>query len=292
VRSRTMDARKGSAAISSLPVRTIVVLIAVCATLQLFAQVSPSRIEGAVALSHVVKRVEPVWPQDAANAGALVAADVVITVAGAVESVTVIVGPESLRPRLIAALKQWSFKPFQERGRPAKVVTMIEFVIADPVKDLEEKHTRDFQAASKKCDNELGSRLPTAETSCSVAVRLGGGLPSHRVLEISHAHSMYGLSLLIADKPAPALEQLETALRVRRERGPVSADADVADLLVGISRAHVRIGNLQKAEEVLREAVTTFERAIVALPSMRDRYQPRLDSARREHAELRRKMGR
>src|SRR5215471_8319025 len=83
---------------------------------------APMRIDSSVAMRQIVKRVDPVFPPDviAANPGAPFAADVVIKTDGTVESVTIVLGPPALHAAAIAALKQWTFKPFMNAGRPVR----------------------------------------------------------------------------------------------------------------------------------------------------------------------------
>src|SRR5688572_24623476 len=131
-------------------------------------QSSPLRIDTPVALKQVITRVEPVWPEGAvsANPGAVMAADVVVTAAGLVESVNVIVGPEALRPALITALKKWTFKPFLSGGHPSRFVTMVDFEIRNPDKEREDEAIVDFFAAEKECRRSVQMRLSDAVVTC------------------------------------------------------------------------------------------------------------------------------
>src|SRR5688572_25478014 len=243
-------------------------------------QPAPVRIDTPVALKQIVTRVEPVWPPGAVNAnpGAVMAADVVVTAAGTVESVNVITGPEAFRPALIAALKKWTFKPFLSGGRPSRIVTMVDFEIRNPAKEREDKAIDDFFDAERACRRSVQMRLSDAVVTCERAATLSKDLPPDRALERSGAEGMFGGSLMMAGRPAEALVQFEAAIAHRRARVRAGdADADTADLYSLVAQAHWRIGDLSKADAAFVTAIAIYERAIRAVPSLQANYRQRLD---------------
>jgi protein TonB len=79
------------------------------------------------ALSLLTHRVEPVMPHGdmvASISGTVVIA-FEITADGSVRHATAVSGPKMLRATVLAAVKQWKFKPFVLDGKPTPVATSI-----------------------------------------------------------------------------------------------------------------------------------------------------------------------
>jgi hypothetical protein len=269
----------------------LVALVGVAATA--VAQSVPHRVDTAAALKQVVTKVDPVWTQALveANPGALVAADVIVTPTGTVESVSVLVGPDALRPAFVAAVRQWTFRPFLSGGRPVRAVVMIDHQLRNPKEEQLRKAADDFRDAFDRCQARIEARAPDAIPTCQKAVQLSESLDPDRRIERSHAASMLGVSLLMADRAADALIQFEKGLSYRQRTNENDTDADSATLRVFVARAHAAMGNLEKADAELTEAVATLRRAIAALPSFKTRYSQVLDDVLREQAGLKAAMG-
>lgn len=249
----------------------------VVASQTLDGQGAPVRIDTAVALAQVAKRVEPMYPPDAvtANPGAVIAADVVVRVDGTVESVRIVTGPQAFHAPVTAALQQWSFKPFLSNGRPVRAVVMVDFVLSDPVRDAERKAADAFFAASVACEGALARRASDVEPICRGVVALSERLEPSRVIERARALEAHGIALLMSDRPADALKGFDAAIEVRR-RKTAGDDADLATLVAYSAQALVQLGNLEEADRRFTSAVAMLERAIKALPGMRANYEPRL----------------
>ena len=269
----------------------LVVLVGVGAAV--VAQSAPLRVDTAVALKQVVTKVDPVWTQSLvdANPGALVAADVIVTPTGAVESVSVLVGPDALRPAFVAAVRKWTFRPFLSGGRPVRAVVMIDHQLRNPKEEQLWKAADDYREAFDQCQARIEARAADAITTCQKAMQLSESLAPERRPERSHAATMFGVSLLMAGRASEALVQFEKGLSYRQRTGENDSDADNATLRVFVARAHGAMGNLQKADAELTEAVATLRRAIVAVPSFKTRYSQVLDDVLREQAELKAVMG-
>ena len=117
----------------------------------------PVRVDTAVALKQIMTRVEPPLSPElvAANPGAVLAADLVVRSDGSVESVTLIAGPQGFERALVTALRQWTFKPFNVNGRPARVVTMIDIALPNPQQEAEQRAYADYADARRAGEPDL-----------------------------------------------------------------------------------------------------------------------------------------
>jgi TonB family protein len=93
------------------------------------------------ALRHLVKAVAPVTPPGAptSGTGGIVLAEIVVRVNGAVESVRILDGYAALHQAAIDAVKQWTFRPFLQNGKPARVLALVEVRFPDPKREQEQR---------------------------------------------------------------------------------------------------------------------------------------------------------
>lgn len=86
------------------------------------------RVGAAVQQSQLVRRVEPVYPPLALQAGirGVVVFNAVIGKDGAIQNLTVVSGHPLLAPAAIEAVKQWVYRPTLLNGNPIEVATQIE----------------------------------------------------------------------------------------------------------------------------------------------------------------------
>jgi len=91
------------------------------------SQLQRVRIGGNVAASNLIQRVEPVYPQDAKDAGitGTVVLEVNISKEGKVGPVRVITGNPRLTDAAIAAVSQWVYKPVLLNGQPVDAITTV-----------------------------------------------------------------------------------------------------------------------------------------------------------------------
>lgn len=84
--------------------------------------ISPAAAEGSL-----LRRVEPVYPDDARQQGiqGAVVLEVHIGVDGTVQDVQVVSGPDQLMAASTDAVKQWRFKPRTVKGRSVEMQTTV-----------------------------------------------------------------------------------------------------------------------------------------------------------------------
>jgi len=85
----------------------------------------PVRISSAVMQGQLIKKVDPIYPGDAARMEARVILHAIIGKDGRVESAEVVQGPDILKGSALDAVKQWKYKPFLLNGEPVEVDTTI-----------------------------------------------------------------------------------------------------------------------------------------------------------------------
>jgi TonB family protein len=88
---------------------------------------SPVRVSSGVIRGLILHKVDPVYPQDAKDAGVsgAVVMAAVIDDQGKIAKLSVVSGPEKLRDAALEAANQWTYKPFRLNGRPVFVQTTI-----------------------------------------------------------------------------------------------------------------------------------------------------------------------
>ena len=267
--------------ILSLVVPTLILAISTFATGQ------DRRVDTAVALSHVIKKVDAAVPDEAKakKIGGPVIADVTIDAKGTVSSLVILSGPELLRPEAERALRQWVFKPFAVDGTPASVRAILEIDFPDPIKEEEHRHFEDYRAATYECERQLEVNASNAEAACAAAIQAVQQLPTDRVLERSHALVDHGHALMASGRTVDAISELEHADQVRRRVSP-GPDADSADLRQILAMLHQQLGENQEADAQFAAAISEYTAAIQQLPGMRQIYEPRLRSALTRYAQL------
>jgi protein TonB len=87
----------------------------------------PVRVSSGVMMGLILNKVWPVYPQEAIDAkvnGAVVMM-AKIDKEGKIVDLKVISGPQMLRDAMLAAVRQWTFKPYLLNGQPVFVQTTI-----------------------------------------------------------------------------------------------------------------------------------------------------------------------
>lgn len=87
----------------------------------------PVRVSGGVMAGLILHKVDPVYPQEAADASVWGAVVMVAKVdkVGKIFDLKVISGPEVLREASLAAVREWTYKPYQLNGQPVFVQTTV-----------------------------------------------------------------------------------------------------------------------------------------------------------------------
>ncbi|MGB9199741.1 MAG: energy transducer TonB [Terriglobales bacterium] len=89
--------------------------------------VVPIHVSGQLAEGLLLKRVEPLYPEDARKAGVQgqVILEAEIDSKGDVKGLTLISGPSSLVTSALEAVRQWKYKPYRLNGEPVAIQTQI-----------------------------------------------------------------------------------------------------------------------------------------------------------------------
>jgi TonB family protein len=87
----------------------------------------PVKVSGGVAAGMIVRRQPPVYPNDAReqHVSGTVILHAIISKTGDIKNLTVVSGPELLRPAALDAVQQWKYKPYLLMGKPTEVSTTI-----------------------------------------------------------------------------------------------------------------------------------------------------------------------
>jgi TonB family protein len=90
-------------------------------------------ISSGVAESLVIHRVEPVLPHGdmMARVSGTVGIAFEITKDGRARHVTAVSGPRLLQAPVLAAVRQWTFKPYLLRGEPTTVATSVQLTVSN-----------------------------------------------------------------------------------------------------------------------------------------------------------------
>jgi protein TonB len=87
----------------------------------------PVRVSSGVIAGLILHKVDPVYPEDAREAGisGAVVMAAMIDDQGKITKLTVVSGPEKLRDAALDAVNQWTYKPYLLNGKPVFVQTQI-----------------------------------------------------------------------------------------------------------------------------------------------------------------------
>jgi TonB family protein len=263
-----------------MPLLTAVLLLFWAGALPSDALLQPPLVRVSMndAKAHILTKVDPIVPPEATQArvGGIVSAEVVIRADGSVEAVTILAGPDMLHRSAIEAVTRWTFKPFVDRGRAARVVTIVDVPFPDPIRDEEKRRADAYWTRDPQCRRLLESGSPSeAERVCRELAEASEQLPADRVLERSHAWFVLGTATLRAGRPREALALFERSLAIRRKAVPYS-DADNASTVAQIATVQASLGEIAKAEASFAASVQEFEAAMKALPDMQELYAPQL----------------
>jgi TonB family protein len=256
---------------------------------------SPKRIEQKAADQNLIKKVEPSVPPLAKTLelGGTVKLDITISPEGKVSSVTVLSGHPMLAPAFVDAAKKWEYKPFIQDGQAIAVVTEVEWSVPSPSRtNAEQKALEDYYPAFQTCYHMVrDGKNSDAEKKCSEAVALSDDLPASRIIERSSSRTFLAHALIADHRPDEAIPLHQKALEIRKGVEHSESDADFAAEHANLARAYFIVGQFDKADVLYQQSVTTFEAAIVALPSMKDNYTARLRSTLLEYAKLKNARG-
>ena len=254
---------------------------------------APVRVSMADAKAHIVHKVDPVVPPEAAAAriGGTVSAEIVIRTSGAVETVTILAGHEMLHAAATAAVKRWAFKPFVVGGRPVRAVAIVDIPFPDPRADEERARSDAYWNGQRECVRLIEARdAAAAERVCRETVAASEKLPADRLLERSRALDNLAQALILSGRGREAIAEFEKGLAIRRKVTNGRPDADEAATLGLIATLQGGFGEIAAAEKNFAASVDMFQKAIELSPTMAERYASWLTAVLRQYSAFKRSI--
>jgi TonB family protein len=239
---------------------------------------------------YVVQRVDPLYPPLAKSValGGKVIIEVHLDTTGTVRSSKVVSGHPMLTQAAVDAVEQWKFSP-----RALEMNTRFLVEIAFDSGETKEQHQARlnyFPKAHLCRDLVNRHEAVKAEDICRESLRIAEKMHPNAVLERGSANTWVAHSLFLQRKFAEALPFYETAIRVDEARLEED-DADLASEYANLGRVEFILGRTVDGRAHFERAKTGFQKAIVALPSMKENYSVRFKKFLREFAAVERKLG-
>jgi TonB family protein len=256
------------------------------------------RIPADQASSHLVKRVEPQYPQFAVTAHIQgdVRIAITITETGAVSNPKPISGHPILIQAALGAVREWQYSPFLTDGKPTTVETVVKvgFYMDDSPEQIKkyEQAAQEFEATLERCRLQLKDRqLYEAEMTCKQAITISLALDRHRNLERAEAVGQTGDVLILERKFSEALEnyqkELGYTLAVETKGSQLAAAYyHLGNGLSGAGRLEEALADYEKAESLYTQASADIHSEF-----LKNEYAKRIKSALSDHAALLRSMG-
>jgi protein TonB len=90
-------------------------------------EAAPIAVSSQVASAHLLQRVEPIYPEEARRRyiQGEVVLEAVVGKDGSVQELRLISGDSQLAAAAAAAVRQWRFRPYEQRGKPADFSTRL-----------------------------------------------------------------------------------------------------------------------------------------------------------------------
>jgi TonB family protein len=242
------------------------------------AQESPIAVSKEDATAHLVKKVEPIVPPlaKAVHVGGTVVLSIVISTDGKVTSTTVVSGHPLLIQAALDAVRQWTYKPFENGGKTVPAKTQVELLLPGERSKEEEQINQKYFKLEDECRSLLNAKkYEEGETKCRESVKFSDALPTDAVLERSNGRTLLGHTIYLQGRAADAIPIYADALKLDQEYLKDN-DADLASDYANSGRAYAKTGDLAKADSLYATSVRTFKAAILNLPTMKANYTSRL----------------
>jgi len=249
------------------------------------------------ASSHLVKRVEPQYPQLARTAhiqGEVVIA-ITITETGAVSNPKAVSGHPMLMQAALDAVREWQYSPFLTDGKPTSVLTVVKvgFYMDESPEEIKkhEQVAEQFQATLERCRQQLKDRqLYEAEMTCTQAITISLALDRCCNLERAEAVRQTGDVLFLERKFSEALENYQKELGYTlavETKGAALAAAHyhVGNGLSGAGRLEEALAEYEKAESLYTQASADIDSEF-----LKNEYAKRIKTVLSDHAALLRGM--
>lgn len=277
----------------------LLLLFSACTVGQSVAQTLT--VDKTTAATHLLKRVEPLYPPiaQAANVTGTVELNATVGSDGSVTSVKAVSGPPMLIQASIDAVRGWRYAPFQQEGKAIQTVVPVSLIFG--VAPDKSKLATDQRAAAQawfpvndKCRAALRERDANAAVKvCKQGVDLAdstGLQTSSDKLGDMDAHEEYGHALLLARRPSEALIEEEKAVaRAAADLKP--SDEEYANTLYWRATAQQALGHNVEALSDYTKAEASMREAIQHLPSMAAIYGRDFAAILNQHAALLESLG-
>jgi TonB family protein len=222
-----------------------------------------------IAVNNITKNTAPVYPPIAKTARiqGTVKLSIVISVEGAVTSISYVSGPPLLMRAAMDAVKQWQYKPFTLDGKAVQASTTVDVVFSLGIPDAKYKEETENNRRYFQLEDDCMTRLKeydeaAASIACKEALDAVQKLPAERQLERATAWSHYGRALALARKLPEALAAYQQELSISNSFLHPD-DADLGYAYFHVADAQHILGHLQDALSNFEQAVSTLERARV-----------------------------
>jgi TonB family protein len=275
--------------------KTLFLALIVLIGLPLLADIPPA-VPPAEANSHLIRRVDPIYPIAAKDAriGGRLRMAITITANGDVSSAKLSSGypMPALVQSATNALKQWKYKPFEQNGKPVAVSTQVDIIFPaggfGGQTDMQIQAEHDFYTQADKCHLALkDANYSVAETECKQAVALSNNLPKDRATERAGVLTSLANALLGLHRAAEAVPLYEQALAL--DKNSLKPDnALVAADYWRLAVVYAATKDVVKADQYYSASVATWETAIQEWPFMKPQYTGRLKETLIEYAKLKR----
>lgn len=260
---------------------------------------TPGRVSESEALSHLMKRMEPVYPPiaKAAEVQGEVRVLVQVDARGGVAGCKVLSGPPMLQQATVDAVKEWQFAPFTIKGvgQPVTTVITVRFSLGIALTKKQEQAEASWFPLSVKCGSALNAENANESIDyCRQALDLSlqaGDSTSHDQVVRVESLGAYGHALLVNGKAQEALESENQAIKEAKLCLP-DKDEGFAILHYWRAAANARLGDDDAAAIDFQTAEEIYRRAIAKAPEMKRAFGPYLATVLNAHAAVFDSMGR
>lgn len=266
---------------------------------------TPVQIDPQVAAQHLLPSPMPIYPAiaRAAHIQGIVLLLIVIDENGRVVDEAVVSGPPMLQGAAVEGVRQFTYSPFQQNGKPVEVATAVGIgfayrsgsvsVLNNLTIDKGLKPRIEFLASYMACNRQVPQ--PTANSQavelCHDAEQKAEMLPSNTDGRRA-AYVAYATALLHDGKPAAAIDPGKRAISAAETTSYDPAAASAAYAVTG--EALALTGNLQEADRDFSTAEKYAQKAIGATSPqspLREQRSQTLKAMLEYHATILAKLG-
>jgi len=222
------------------------------------------RISNEEARTHLINRVEPVYPKMAeiAHIQGMVNLEITITEEGSVTGLRAVSGHPILLQSAMDAVQQWKFQPFMEEGKaaPVRAAIKVDFFLEPGAEFLGDYRTREDECSRKLRQGDFAE----AEPVCHEAIQLANKLPASFAADKMRAYGNAGNVAYRQGNVHEAVEDFQKQLSFAEQSQP-SGSPMMGQVHANLARAYEATGSLQDAHEQYAAAEKAQETALIEL---------------------------